>query len=66
MLRSKGFIADGVRELVRADRPLAINFTGPKRNKPELVVTERGDTRCLPVSREVAEVLIARGMSYGA
>lgn len=31
--------------------------------KPKLVVTEYGDTRCLPISRKVAEVLIANGFS---
>jgi len=56
-----GGITKGIRILKKPDVVTVI--VGPK---PELAIYERGDTRVLPISRKVAEVLIANGMNYGS
>lgn len=57
-----GMISDGIRNIGRADYVHVLLHDG---KRPVLSVTEHADTRLLPISRQVAEVLIARGMGYG-
>lgn len=57
-----GGVTRGIRSLGKADT-LYVQV-GPDR-QPTLNATEQGDTRRIPISRAVAEVLIAYGLSYG-
>ena len=57
-----GGITRGVRQIEKAE---AIRVQVGYNRQPTLNVEEYGDTRCLPISRVVAEVLIAWGISYG-
>jgi hypothetical protein len=55
-----GGISRDVRRIEKPD-----NVSVQVSSQPKLVVLEYGDVRCLPISRRVAEVLIACGFNYG-
>lgn len=58
-----GGISKGIRRL-KKPQYVGIDIDG-NAGKPSLVVTHaNGDTECLPISKRVAESLIARGMNY--
>lgn len=57
-----GGVTKGVR---RIKKPDALMVNVPRGENPYLCVVENGDCRRLPISKKVAEVLIARGMTYG-
>lgn len=56
-----GGITDGIRHIEEGDYPPTITVG----KRPKLCVVEHGDVRCLPISRQVAEILIANGMACG-
>lgn len=58
-------IANGIKEIEKADMEPTIHLNSSKNWKPSLVVIENGMVRMLPISKKVAEVLIANGMSHG-
>ena len=62
MLKVTGHITRTVRELCKAE-DVSVCLT-PGFVKTVLSVTENGDIRMLPISRKVAEVLIAQGFAY--
>lgn len=59
-----GGITRGVRK-IRRPTHTQVHFDRLNNDKPSLTVIEHGDTRTLPISRAVAEVLVARGMAHG-
>lgn len=58
-------ITQGVQKIQRPDW-LQVHFDTGNNSKPSLMVGENGNTRSLPISKKVAEVLIATGASYEA
>lgn len=59
----QGGITKGIRKLYAPDSPLQVCVPGD--GPPCLYVTRYGNTETLPISRRVAEELIAAGFSYG-
>lgn len=59
-----GGICKGIRQIEKADS-LHISVNSGLALPSVLCVTENGDTRSLHISKQVAEVLIAYGFSYG-
>jgi len=57
-----GLITRSVRKLEKSE---GVYVFLPNGGKTSLSVIESGDCRLLPISRKVAEVLIANGMAYG-
>lgn len=54
-------IAKGIKKIKRPQFTTIYLYQG---DIPYLSVCENGETRLLKISKQVAEVLIARGMSY--
>lgn len=54
----------GVRRIEKADS-ISVFVSSAARTPSRLLVEERGDIRSLPISRDVAEVLIAHDLPYG-
>ena len=59
-----GCISKGIRHLKKPQH-VTINIDGNSKKPSLVVIHANGDTDCLPISKKVAEVLIARGMAYG-
>lgn len=59
-----GGICNGIRRIQPPDGVQVVTNSNRQILGPRLAVIEGGDTRLLPISREVAEVLIAYGFSY--
>ncbi len=59
----KGSIDGNVRDLKRADMTPQVHLAHGQR--PVLVVIRNGNGESLPISRRVAEELIAAGFGYG-
>lgn len=58
----KSFINGKVRNLKKADMKPQVQL--PRDGLPSLLVSRYGNCECLPISRRVAEELIAAGLSY--
>lgn len=59
----KSVIDGKVRKLRKADGKPSVHI--PRTGKASLMVTRYGNTEALPISRRVAEELIAVGFGYG-
>lgn len=56
-----GMVSKGIRRIKKPDwKTISVN------GRSKLVVCENGLVRTLPISNQVAEVLIASGVSYGS
>lgn len=60
-----GGITKGIRHLEKDDWQPTIHLDMNQNGKPFVSVVEHGDVRLLPISKAVAEVLIANGMRPG-
>lgn len=62
------FVGDGVRRLPPADKPPMVFLArgGKFLRKPRLVVVRKGKQKEYPISRAIAEELIAAGLEYGS
>ena len=61
----KGRYNKKTRELKRADYRPYIHFDKHNNDRPSLAITRFGDHELLPISRRVAEELLANGFSRG-
>ena len=60
-----GGITTGVRRIKKADYPLQVNFDLNNNSKARLTVVENGDVSSVPISKKVAEILVANDISWG-
>lgn len=61
-----GLITEGVRVIASSDFGPQIDFDLNNHSKAVLTVVESGNSRSVPISKKVAEILIAHGMSSGS